>query len=106
MVKQPKIKARRPIQPHNVTSSFGGTAGDIAGPVPVTEEGNKYRKNVKGYDDSLQEKLPRIHKLLRHKNRVTSGRMKIRYNLRNNSIGSRQEIWYRFVTSEEGMVVA
>ena len=67
-VKRPKIKARGRMQPQNV--------GDIADPLPVIEEGNKYRKNVKGYHDGLQEKLP-------------SGRMKTRYDL--NSVRLQEE---------------
>ena len=39
-------------------------------PLPVTEEGNKYKKNVKGYHDGLQEKLPSVYELLHHENRV------------------------------------
>ena len=85
-VKRPKITARRPMQSQNVSSLFGRTAGDRAGPLPVTEEGNKYRKNVKGYHDGLQEKLPSIHEMLHHKNKVASGRMKIRYDLTDKSV--------------------
>ena len=58
---------------------IGRTAGDIGSPLPVTEEGNKYSKNVKGYDDGLQETLPSVHEILHPKSRVGSGRMKTRY---------------------------
>ena len=58
------------MHPQNVGSPFGRTAGDIVDPLPVTEEGNKYRKNVKGYHDGLQEKLPSVYELLHHENRV------------------------------------
>ena len=80
MVKRLKIKAREPMHPQNVGSPFGGTAGDIAGPLPVTEEGNKYRKNVKGYHDGLQEKLP-------------SGRMKTRYDLNSVRLQEEDMMW-------------
>ena len=53
----------------------------------MTEEGNKYRKNVKGYHDGLQEKLPSVHEMLHHKNRVASGGMETRYGLKDNSVG-------------------
>ena len=86
-VKRPKIKARRPMQPQNVGSHFGRTAGDIASPLPMTEEGNKYRKNVKPYHDGLQQKLPSLHEMLQHKNRVANGRMKTCYDLKGNSVG-------------------
>ena len=75
------------MQPQNFGLPFRRTAGDIAGPLPVTEEGSRYRKNVKGYHDGLQEKLPSIHKMLHHKNRVAIGRKKTRYDLRDNSVG-------------------
>ena len=53
----------------------------------MTEERNKDRKKVKGYDDGLQEKLPNIYETLHHENRVASGRMKTSYDLSENSIG-------------------
>ena len=86
-VKQPTTKARKSMLSYNVGSAFGTTVGDIAGPLPVTEEENKYTKKVKGYGDPLQEKLPSVHEMLHHKNRVASGRMKTRYDLRDNSVG-------------------
>ena len=84
MVKRPKIKEKGPMQPQNVGSSFEKTAGEAAGPLSMTKEGNKYRKNVKGYHDGLQEKLPSVHEMLHHKNRMASGTMKTRYDLRDN----------------------
>ena len=75
------------MQQHNIDSPFGRTASDIAGPLPVTEERNKDRKKVKGYDDGLQEELPNIYETLHHENRVASGRMKTSYDLSENSIG-------------------
>ena len=58
-------EARGPMQPHNVGSLFGRTAGEIASPLPVTEERNKGMKKVK--DDGLQEKLPNVYETVRHK---------------------------------------
>ncbi|KAJ3649655.1 hypothetical protein Zmor_021383 [Zophobas morio] len=52
-VKRPKIKAKGPMQPQNVGSPFGRTAGEVAGPLPVPEERNKDTNKVKGYDDGL-----------------------------------------------------
>ena len=43
-------------------------------------------QKLKGYHDGLQEKLPSVHEMLHHKNRVASGRMKTRYDLRDNSV--------------------
>ena len=84
-VKELKIKARGPMQPQNVGSPFGRTAGEVAGPLPVTEERNKDTKKVNGYDDGLQEKLPSVNEMVRHKIRVASDRMKTRYDLKCNS---------------------
>ena len=84
--KKPKIKARGPMRPQNVDSPFGKTTGDIAGLLPVTEEENKYTKKVTGYDDGLQEKLPSVYEILHHQNRMATGRMKTRYDPRDNSI--------------------
>ena len=67
------------MQPQNIGSPFGRTAREVAGPLPVPEERNKDMKKVKGYDDGLQEKL--------YKDRVATGRMKTRYDLRDNSVG-------------------
>ena len=75
------------MQPQNVGSPFERTAGETAGPFSVTKEGNKYRKNVKGYHDGLQDKLPSVHEMLHHLNRMESGRRKTRYDLRDNSVG-------------------
>ena len=55
------------------------------GALPVTEEGNKYTK-VKDYDDGLQEKLLSVHEMQHYKNRVASGRMKTRYDLKAKSV--------------------
>ena len=52
----------------------------------MIEERNKYRKNIKSYHDGLQEKLPSVHEMLHHKNRVVSGRMKTCYDIRDNSV--------------------
>ncbi|KAJ3655381.1 hypothetical protein Zmor_014514 [Zophobas morio] len=43
-VKGPKIRARGPMQPHDIGSLFRRTAVDVAGLLPVTEEGNKETK--------------------------------------------------------------
>ena len=61
----------------------------------MPEERNKDMKKVKSYDDGLQEKLPSVYEILHYQDRVGTGRMKTRYDLRNNS-----------VTPEEGVVVA
>ena len=61
------IKARRPMQPRNVGSPFGRNAGDKAGPLPVTNEGNTYTKKIKGYDDGLHDKLLSVHEMLHYK---------------------------------------
>ena len=84
------------MQPYNVGSSFGRTAGDIAGPLLVTEEGNSYKKNDNCYEDGLQEKLRSVYEMLHHKNRVASGRMKTRYDLRDNSRGFQAGDWVWF----------
>ena len=80
------MRVTGPMQPHNVDSPFRRTAGDVAGPILVTEEGNEETKNVKGYDDGLQGKLSSVYDMLHHENRMVSGRMKTRYDLRDNSI--------------------
>ena len=53
----------------------------------MPEERNKDMTKAKGYDDGLQEKLPRVYEMLHHQNRAATGRMKTRYNLWNNSVG-------------------
>ena len=73
-----KIRGRGPMQAPNVGSPFGRTAGEVSGPLPVTEKGNKETK---------KEKLLSIHEMLRPKNGVASGRMKTCYDLRDNSVG-------------------
>ena len=75
------------MQPHNVGSPFGRTAGEVSGPLPATEEWNKDTKKVKGYDDDLKEKLLSVHETVRPKSQVTSDRMKTRYDLKGNSVG-------------------
>ena len=65
---KPKIRATGMMQPHNAGSPFGRTAVDIAGPLRLIEEGNKYRMKVKGYGNCLQEKLSSVHEMLSHKN--------------------------------------
>ncbi|KAJ3662081.1 hypothetical protein Zmor_006444 [Zophobas morio] len=64
-VKRPKIMARGPMQPQNVGSPFGRTAGEVAGPLPIPEERNKDTKKVKGSGDGLQKKLSSVYKMLR-----------------------------------------
>ena len=50
-------------------SPFGRTAVDI-GSLPITEEGNKYMKKIKGYGNLLQGKRSNVHEMLCDKNRV------------------------------------
>ena len=54
-------------------------------------------KEVLDYVDDLKEKLPCVHKTVHHKIRVVNDGMKTRYNLKGNSIGFRQGIWYGFI---------
>ena len=72
MAKRAQIKARRPMQSHNVGPPFGRTAGEVAGALPVTEERNKDTKKVKGYHDGLQEKLPTVYETVCHRIKVAS----------------------------------
>ncbi|KAJ3662413.1 hypothetical protein Zmor_006763 [Zophobas morio] len=73
-------------EPQNVGSPFGRTARDGAGLLPLIEKGNKDKKKAKSYNDGIQEKLPNVHEMLHPKNKVASGRMKTRYDLRDDSV--------------------
>ena len=45
-VKGLKIRARGPMQPHNVDSPFRSTIGNVAGHLPVTKEDKKETKKA------------------------------------------------------------